>query len=105
VNPNAGMKDDPGAASAIAHTHLEAAFGYGGDGSIEDFAMCLKDAAYVRVSDFHMALDGGSWAGTFVVPDAVSFQGSKDHSDRTTIKFCVLLLVRPIDAKNISYRP
>ena len=67
--------------------------------------MCLKDAAYVRVSDFHMALDGGSWAGTFVVPDAVSFQGSKDHSDRTTIKFCVLLLVRPIDAKNISYRP
>jgi len=60
VNPNAGMKDDPEAASAIAHTHLEAAFGHGGDGSVEDFAKCLKDAGYPRVSDFHMALDGGT---------------------------------------------
>jgi hypothetical protein len=26
---------------------------------------------------------------SMVVPDAISFQGSGDHGDRTTIKFCV----------------
>ena len=55
VNPDAGMQDDPEAASAVAHKHLEAAFARGGDGSAEDFAMFLKDAGYVRMSDFRRA--------------------------------------------------
>ncbi len=35
--------------------------------------------------------NSGQHAGRarFVVPDAISFQGSGDHGDRTTIKFCV----------------
>jgi hypothetical protein len=46
------MEDDPEVASAVAHKHLEAAFARGGDGSVENFAMSLKDAGYVRMSDF-----------------------------------------------------
>jgi len=56
VNPDAGMEDDPEAASDVAHKHLEAAFAGGGDGSVEDFAMSLKDAGYVRMSDFRRAV-------------------------------------------------
>jgi SWIM/SEC-C metal-binding protein len=55
VNPDAGMEDDPEAASAVAHKHLEVAFARGGDGSVENFAMSLKDAGYVRMSDFRKA--------------------------------------------------
>ena len=35
--------------------------------------------------------NSGQHAGParFVVPDAISFQGSGDHGDRTTIKFCI----------------
>jgi hypothetical protein len=47
---------DPEAASAVAHKHLEAAFARGGDGTVENFAMSLKDAGYVRMSDFRRAL-------------------------------------------------
>jgi hypothetical protein len=47
-----GMEDDPEAASAVAHKHLEAAFAQGGDDSVENFAMSLKDTGYVRMSDF-----------------------------------------------------
>jgi len=57
LNPDAGMEDDPEAASAVAHKHLEAAFARGGDGSVENFAMSLKDAGYVRMSDFRRAED------------------------------------------------
>ena len=56
MNPDAGMEDDPEAASAVAHKHLEAAFSRGGDGSVENFAMSLKDASYVRMSDFRRAV-------------------------------------------------
>src|ERR1700730_8553919 len=56
VNPDAGMEDDPEAASAVAHKHLEAAFARGGGGSVEDFALSLKDAGYVRMSDFRWAM-------------------------------------------------
>ncbi len=55
VNQDAGMADDPEAASAVAHKHLEAAFARGGDDSVENFAMSLKDAGYVRMSDFRRA--------------------------------------------------
>jgi hypothetical protein len=54
VNPSAGM-EDPEAPSSVAYKHLEAAFARGGDGSVENFAMSLKDAGYVRMSDFHRA--------------------------------------------------
>lgn len=57
VSPDAGMQDDPEAASAIAQEHFEAVLARGGDGSVEDFAMSLKDAGYVRLSDFSMAAD------------------------------------------------
>jgi hypothetical protein len=50
------MEGDPEAASAVALKHLEAAFARGGDGSVEEFAMSLKDAGYVRMSDFRRAL-------------------------------------------------
>lgn len=56
VNPAAGMEDDPEVASDVAHRHLEAAFARGGDGSVEDFAMSLKDAGYVRMTDFGSAV-------------------------------------------------
>jgi hypothetical protein len=52
VNPDAGMEDDPEAASAVARKHLEAAFAQGGDDSVENFAMSLKGAGYIRMSDF-----------------------------------------------------
>ena len=48
VNPDAGMEDDPEAASAVTHKHLEAAFAQSGDDSVENFAMSLKDAGYVN---------------------------------------------------------
>lgn len=57
VNPDAGMDDDPDAAAAIAHRHLETAFASGGDGGVEDFAMSLKDAGYVEMSDFRRAVN------------------------------------------------
>jgi hypothetical protein len=59
VNPDAGLKADPETASAIAHKHLETAFARAGGGG-EQFAMSLKDAGYVRASDFRMAVDDGS---------------------------------------------
>lgn len=41
----------------MAHRHLEAAFARGGNGSVEDFAMSLKDAGYVSMPDFRSAVD------------------------------------------------
>jgi len=57
VNPDEGMEDDPEAASAIAGKHLEVAFARGGDGSVDDFALSLKHAGYVKVSDFRIAMN------------------------------------------------
>jgi hypothetical protein len=50
------MENDPEAASAVAHQHLEAAFVRGGGGGVENFAMSLKDAGYVRMSNFRRAV-------------------------------------------------
>jgi hypothetical protein len=55
--PDAGLEDDPEAPVAIAHKHLETAFMQPGGG--EEFATSLKDAGYVRASDFRMAVDDG----------------------------------------------
>ncbi|MGH8239592.1 MAG: SEC-C metal-binding domain-containing protein, partial [Steroidobacteraceae bacterium] len=55
VKPDAGMADDPEAACDLAHRHLEVAFARGGSGSVEDFAMSLKGAGYIRISDFRTA--------------------------------------------------
>ncbi len=57
VNANADTQDDPDAAAAIAHTHLEAAFACGGDGSVEAFAGSLKEAGYVSLIDYRRASD------------------------------------------------
>jgi hypothetical protein len=43
----------------IADKHLEVAFAVAGD-AVEDFAMSLKGAGYVGVSDFNMAVDDGA---------------------------------------------
>jgi hypothetical protein len=53
------MVDDPEAASAIADKHLEVAFAVAG-GAVEDFAMSLKGAGHVGVSDFNVAVDDGA---------------------------------------------
>jgi hypothetical protein len=58
VNPNAALQDDPEAAAALAHQHLETAFMRAGE-SVEDFARSLKDAGYLRASDFRRAWTPG----------------------------------------------
>ncbi len=56
VNPEPDMQDDPDAAAAIAHSHLEAAFACRG---AEGFAVSLKEAGYVRLSDYRQAAEDG----------------------------------------------
>lgn len=60
VSPDAGMQDDPDTAADIADAHLQAAFASVGDGSVERFALALKEAGYIGLSDFRRAADDGA---------------------------------------------
>jgi len=56
VNPDAAVQFDDEAATTIAQDHLATAYSLQAEsGDIEDFVLFLREAGYIRLSDFQRA--------------------------------------------------